>query len=50
MIGSSVSLVNDLFYRRIAKPFDAIVVAVGYRLAPEIKYPAVFEDDVQALS
>ncbi|CAH1429423.1 unnamed protein product [Lactuca virosa] len=48
--GSSVSLANDLFCRRIAKACDAIVVAVGYRLAPESKYPAAFEDGVEALS
>ncbi|KAJ0432069.1 putative carboxylesterase [Helianthus annuus] len=30
--GSSVSVANDLFCRRIAKACDAIVVAVGYRL------------------
>ncbi|KAI7748884.1 hypothetical protein M8C21_032805, partial [Ambrosia artemisiifolia] len=35
---------------RIAKACDAIVVAVGYRLAPESKYPAAFEDGVEALN
>ncbi|KAL8201341.1 hypothetical protein R6Q57_012680 [Mikania cordata] len=48
--GSGVSLANDLFCRRIAKACDAIVVAVGYRLAPESKYPAAFEDGVEALN
>lgn len=48
--GSSVSLANDLFCRRIAKACDAIVVAVGYRLAPESKFPAAFEDGVEALN
>ncbi|XP_071693404.1 probable carboxylesterase 16 [Rutidosis leptorrhynchoides] len=48
--GSSVSFANDLFCRRIAKACDAIVVAVGYRLAPESKFPAAFEDGVEALN
>ncbi|KVH95695.1 Alpha/beta hydrolase fold-3 [Cynara cardunculus var. scolymus] len=48
--GSSDSLGNDLFCRRIAKACDAIVVAVGYRLAPESKYPAAFDDGVEALN
>ncbi|MFS8030689.1 putative carboxylesterase [Helianthus anomalus] len=48
--GSSVSVANDLFCRRIAKACDAIVVAVGYRLAPESKYPAAFEDGLEALN
>lgn len=48
--GSNVSLANDLFCRRIAKACDAIVVAVGYRLAPESKFPAAFDDGVEALN
>ncbi|XP_076905729.1 putative carboxylesterase 16 [Bidens hawaiensis] len=48
--GSGVSVANDLFCRRVAKACDAIVVAVGYRLAPESKYPAAFEDGVEALN
>uniref|UniRef100_A0A803NAQ3 Alpha/beta hydrolase fold-3 domain-containing protein n=1 Tax=Chenopodium quinoa TaxID=63459 RepID=A0A803NAQ3_CHEQI len=43
--GSSDSVANDFFCRRIAKYCDVIVLAVGYRLAPENRYPAAFEDD-----
>uniref|UniRef100_A0A803N5V2 Alpha/beta hydrolase fold-3 domain-containing protein n=1 Tax=Chenopodium quinoa TaxID=63459 RepID=A0A803N5V2_CHEQI len=42
--GSSDSVANDFFCRRIAKYCDVIVLAVGYRLAPENRYPAAFED------
>ncbi|KAJ6808572.1 putative carboxylesterase 16 [Iris pallida] len=45
--GSNVSAANDLFCRRIAKVMDVIVVAVGYRLAPESRYPAAFEDGLK---
>ncbi|KAL6983823.1 putative carboxylesterase 16 [Sarracenia purpurea var. burkii] len=48
--GSNDSVANDLFCRRIAKLLDAIVIAVGYRLAPENRYPAAFEDGVKALN
>ncbi|CAI8585316.1 unnamed protein product [Vicia faba] len=48
--GSNDSVANDLFCRRIAKLFDVIVVAVGYRLAPEIRYPAAFEDGLKVLN
>eukprot|EP00252_Welwitschia_mirabilis_P012243 TRINITY_DN27196_c0_g1_i1.p1 TRINITY_DN27196_c0_g1~~TRINITY_DN27196_c0_g1_i1.p1 ORF type:complete len:491 (-),score=87.34 TRINITY_DN27196_c0_g1_i1:255-1727(-) len=47
--GSKDSLPNDLFCRRLAKLCDAIVIAVGYRLAPEHKFPAAFEDAVEAV-
>ncbi|XP_072990218.1 probable carboxylesterase 16 [Typha latifolia] len=47
--GSNNSSANDFFCRRIAKVLDAIVVAVGYRLAPESRYPAAFEDGVKVL-
>ncbi|MED6153183.1 hypothetical protein PIB30_099209 [Stylosanthes scabra] len=47
--GSGDSVANDVFCRRIAKLCDAIVVAVGYRLAPENKYPAAFEDGLKVL-
>ncbi|GJM87632.1 hypothetical protein PR202_ga03608 [Eleusine coracana subsp. coracana] len=40
---------NDAFCRRVARLCDAIVVAVGYRLAPESRYPAAFEDGVAGL-
>ncbi|XVF13965.1 hypothetical protein REPUB_Repub09cG0015300 [Reevesia pubescens] len=48
--GSNDSVANDFFCRRIAKLCDVIVVAVGYRLAPENKYPAAFEDGLQVLN
>lgn len=48
--GSNDSVANDVFCRRIAKLCDVIVVAVGYRLAPESKYPAAFEDGLKVLN
>ncbi|KAL5552690.1 hypothetical protein UlMin_040091 [Ulmus minor] len=48
--GSNVSAANDAFCRRMAKLCDVIVVAVGYRLAPESRYPAAFEDGVKVLN
>ncbi|CAI0627227.1 unnamed protein product [Linum tenue] len=48
--GSNESAENDLFCRRVAKAWDSLVVAVGYRLAPESKYPAAFEDGVKVLN
>lgn len=47
--GSCDSMANDFFCRRIAKLCDVIVLAVGYRLAPENKYPAAFEDGLKVL-
>ncbi|KAI3776885.1 hypothetical protein L1987_46675 [Smallanthus sonchifolius] len=47
--GSCDSAANDFFCRRIAKVCDVIVVAVGYRLAPENRYPAAFEDGVKVM-
>ncbi|KAJ0653645.1 putative carboxylesterase [Helianthus annuus] len=47
--GSCDSAANDVFCRRIAKVCDVIVVAVGYRLAPEDRYPAAFEDGVKVM-
>lgn len=48
--GSNDAVGNDLFCRRMARLLDAVVVAVGYRLAPENRYPAAFEDGVTVLS
>ncbi|XP_073000199.1 probable carboxylesterase 16 [Typha latifolia] len=48
--GSNTSTANDLFCRRIAKLCDVIVIAVGYRLAPESRYPAAFEDGLKVLN
>lgn len=50
MSGSNDAVGNDLFCRRMARLLDAVVVAVGYRLAPENRYPAAFEDGVTVLS
>ncbi|KAG8366792.1 hypothetical protein BUALT_Bualt16G0004600 [Buddleja alternifolia] len=47
--GSNDSVSNDFFCRRIARLCDVIVLAVGYRLAPENKYPAAFEDGLKVL-
>ncbi|XP_042501453.1 probable carboxylesterase 11 [Macadamia integrifolia] len=47
--GSKDSSANDFFCRRIAKLCDVIVIAVGYRLAPENRYPAAFDDGVKVL-
>ncbi|KAJ4827332.1 putative carboxylesterase 11 [Turnera subulata] len=48
--GSNDSVANDYFCRRIAKLCDVVVVAVGYRLAPENRYPAAFEDGLKVLN
>ncbi|KAK2451493.1 putative carboxylesterase 11 [Trifolium repens] len=48
--GSNDSVANDFFCRRIAKLCDSVVVAVGYRLAPESRYPAAFEDGFKVLN
>lgn len=47
--GSKDSAANDLFCRRLAKVCDSIVIAVGYRLAPENRYPAAFDDGFKAI-
>uniref|UniRef100_A0A5B7AGT3 Putative CXE carboxylesterase n=1 Tax=Davidia involucrata TaxID=16924 RepID=A0A5B7AGT3_DAVIN len=47
--GSNDSVANDFFCRRIAKLCDVIVLAVGYRLALENRYPAAFEDGLKVL-
>ncbi|KAK6913023.1 Alpha/beta hydrolase fold-3 [Dillenia turbinata] len=47
--GSGDSVANDFFCRRIAKLCDVIVLAVGYRLAPENRYPAAFDDGFKVL-
>lgn len=48
--GSNDSVANDLFCWRLSKLCDIIVLAVGYRLAPENKYPAAFEDGLNVLN
>ncbi|KAG9130664.1 hypothetical protein Leryth_018070 [Lithospermum erythrorhizon] len=48
--GGNDTVGNDGFCRRLAKLCDAMVVSVGYRLAPESRYPAAFEDGVKALN
>ncbi|PKA55816.1 putative carboxylesterase 11 [Apostasia shenzhenica] len=47
--GSNTSTANDLFCRRIVKLLDVIVISVGYRLAPENRYPAAFDDGLKVL-
>lgn len=47
--GSNTSTANDFFCRRIVKLLDVIVIAVGYRLAPESRYPAAFDDGINVL-
>lgn len=47
--GSKDSAANDIFCRRMAKLCDAIVIAVGFRLAPENRYPSAFDDGFEAL-
>ncbi|KAK6139173.1 hypothetical protein DH2020_027085 [Rehmannia glutinosa] len=48
--GGSDTVANDVFCRRLAKLCDAVVVAVGYRLAPESRYPSAFDDGVKVLN
>ncbi|CAN1847420.1 Probable carboxylesterase 11 [Linum perenne] len=48
--GGNDSVANDFFCRKLAKLCDVIVVAVGYRLAPENRYPAAFEDGMTVLN
>lgn len=48
--GSNDTVANDSFCRRIAKLCDVVVIAVGYRLAPEHRYPAAFEDGLKVLN
>ncbi|KAG8365962.1 hypothetical protein BUALT_Bualt17G0026500 [Buddleja alternifolia] len=48
--GGNDTVANDMFCRRVAKLCDAVVVAVGYRLAPESRYPAAFDDGVKVLN
>lgn len=50
VIGSKDSPANDAFCRRMAKGCNVIVIAVGYRLAPEHKCPAAYEDGFEALN
>lgn len=47
--GGNDTASNDGFCRKLAKCCDAIVIAVGYRLAPESRFPAAFEDGVAAI-
>ena len=44
VVGSKDSASNDFVCRRMVKLLDAIVIALGYRLASENKYPTAFED------
>lgn len=49
VIGRKDTPANDTFCRRMAKVCNCIVVSVGYRLAPENKYPAAYDDGYQVL-
>ena len=40
---------HDSLCRRLSKSADCVVISVGYRRAPEYKYPAAFEDTCAAL-
>lgn len=47
VLGSTT--VADAWTRQLAAELDAVVVSVGYRLAPEHPYPAALEDSYAAL-
>ncbi|KAH1080719.1 hypothetical protein J1N35_020480 [Gossypium stocksii] len=47
--GNNDLVANNFFCRRIAKLCDAIVVVVGYRLAPGNKYLTAFYDEMKTL-
>ncbi|PHU02886.1 putative carboxylesterase 11 [Capsicum chinense] len=47
--GGNDTASSDVFCRKLAKSCDAIIIAVGYRLAPESRFPAAFEDGVMAI-
>ncbi|CAL9169510.1 probable carboxylesterase 18 [Musa acuminata AAA Group] len=46
---SPASRAYDAFCRRICRKINALVVSVNYRLAPEHRYPAPYEDAVDVL-
>ncbi|CAL9135297.1 unnamed protein product [Musa textilis] len=46
---SPASRAYDAFCRRICREINALVVSVNYRLAPEHRYPAPYEDAVDVL-
>jgi hypothetical protein len=48
--GAKDTPANDTFCRRMAKACNVIVIAVGYRLAPQHKCPAAYEDGFEALN
>ncbi|KAJ7192938.1 hypothetical protein O6H91_13G053200 [Diphasiastrum complanatum] len=47
--GSKDMEANDIFCRRIAKMCRSVVIAVGYRLAPEHKFPSSRDDGIETL-
>ncbi|KAJ7569857.1 hypothetical protein O6H91_01G097900 [Diphasiastrum complanatum] len=47
--GSKDSQANEIFCRRLAKACRSVVIAVGYSLAPEHKYPCARDDGVETL-
>eukprot|EP01018_Ginkgo_biloba_P007959 Gb_39438 [translate_table: standard] len=46
---SASCLFYDIFCRRLARRRSVIVISVNYRLAPEHKYPAAYEDCLAAI-
>eukprot|EP00897_Mesotaenium_endlicherianum_P008325 jgi/Mesen1/7520/ME000039S06741 len=49
VLGSKDSSGNDMLCRRLARVCSIIVVAVGFRLAPEHRCPAAYDDGFEAL-
>ncbi|XP_058233100.1 neutral cholesterol ester hydrolase 1 [Hemibagrus wyckioides] len=47
-LGSARMRSYDLLCRMMAEELDAVVISVDYRLAPEVYFPAQYEDAIQA--
>eukprot|EP01018_Ginkgo_biloba_P039745 Gb_17754 [translate_table: standard] len=47
---SPADVVYDIFCRRLARKCRVVVISVGYRLAPEHKYPIAYQDCFSALT
>ncbi|GAB2232261.1 hypothetical protein Droror1_Dr00011293 [Drosera rotundifolia] len=48
-VGSPDTKLFDIFARKLARDLPAVVISVNYRLAPENKFPAQFEDGFHVL-